>query len=58
MTVKGVAGQCLDNLLNFGSNSIAVNEVGVIKDGAEETFGQKVLNEHLIDNICADLGVK
>ena len=58
MTVEGTAGECLDYFPDFNRDDVAIHEVGILKDGAEETLGQKMLHKHLVDNIFTDLGVK
>ncbi len=58
MTVEGAAGEGIDYLLDFGSNRITANKIGIIEDSAEEALGKQVLDEHLVDDIRADLWVK
>ena len=46
---RGTAGEDMDNLLNFLSNDIPVGEIGIVKDGSENPFGEQVLDEHLLN---------
>ena len=58
VAVEGAAGQGLDDLLDFGGDDVAIDEVGIVEDGAEEAFGEQVLHQHLIDGVAAHVGVK
>ena len=46
---KGLRRQRVDYLFNLGRNYVAPREVGIVEDGAKDTFSKQVLNEHLFD---------
>src|SRR5271167_355076 len=58
VAVEGTACECLDYLLDLSSDDIAIYEVGVVENGTEKALSEEVLNEHFVDDFCADLRVK
>ena len=46
---QGVRCERVDHVLDFVGDDVAAGEVGVVEDGAEQTLGQEVLNQHLLD---------
>ncbi len=58
MTIERATGKRINDLLNFGSNRIPPDKIGIFKDGAEKAFGQKMLNKHFLNDIRTDLWVK
>ena len=57
MTVERAAGEGIDYFFDFGCDCVASYKIGVIKNGAEKSFGQEVLDKHLLDDIRVDLWV-
>src|SRR5438045_2891664 len=47
-SVEGSTGKRLNDLLDLRGDHVAVREILVIEDGAEEAFSQEVLYQHLI----------
>ena len=41
-------GEHINDLLNFTGNDISACEIPVPENGGKDTFGEKVLNEHLL----------
>ena len=58
VAIEGAAGQGANDLFDFGGNDVAVGEIGVVEDGAEQALGQQVLYQHLIHGFAANLGVE
>ncbi len=58
IAAEAVADESVDDTLDFKGDSVAAGELGVVEDGAEEAFGEEVLDEHLIDGFAADVGVE
>src|SRR5260370_39669965 len=58
VTVEGTAGKRLDDFLNLNGDDVAIYKVRILKYSAEKAFGQKMLHEHLINDLSADLRVK
>ena len=58
MAVEGAAGEGVDDLFDFGGDDVAVDEIGVVEDRAEEAFGEQVLHEHFVDGLVVQVGVE
>ena len=50
-------GDGLDHLLDLGSDDVALQELLVVEDLAEDALGEKVLHEHLADAVVGEVGV-
>ena len=49
IATERVCCEGIDDGLNFAGDDVAVDEVGVAKDGSENPLGQEVLDEHLLN---------
>ena len=47
----------IEHSLNFAGDDVAVDEVGVVEDGSEQTHGQEVFDEHLLNGGLREVGV-
>jgi hypothetical protein len=48
--VKRLAHQSVNDFLDLAGDDIASGEIGIIKNRADEPFGEQMLNEHFIDS--------
>ena len=58
MTIESMVGKGIYDFFDLSRYGIAPQEIRIIKDGSEESLGQEVLDEHLVDDVSADPGVK
>ena len=55
---EALAHQRIDNALDFGGDGVAASELGKVEDGPDEALGEKVLDQHVIHGLAADVGVE
>ena len=53
--LKGVLSNHSQTL---GGDSVAVDKIVVVEDGAEDTFGQQVMHQHLINGRITQVGIE
>ncbi len=51
------AGEGADDFLYFAGDDVALGEVGVVEDFAEDALGEQVLDEHFFDGVVGEVGV-
>ena len=54
---EGARGERLDNLFDLAGNDVARDKVVVVENGAEDTLGEDMLDEHFFDRLGGDVGV-
>ena len=51
LTTERLSDEGIHDVFNFACNDVSTGEVRVIKDGTEDTLGEDMLDEHLLDGI-------
>jgi hypothetical protein len=57
VAIEGTAGQFSNDLFNFGGDHVALAELRVVEDPAEDAFGEQVLHQHALDRIFRKIGI-
>ena len=52
-----LGGDRLDDFFDFGGDDVALEELVVVEDLAEDALGEEVLDEHLLDGGVGEVGI-